>query len=140
MSSNTAVGAAAVSQPRGRSETLKLAGPTWTVQVTPNAGGLARQGLSPPFWLVLVAGATTSVAASLGAHLLARHQMTLSQALKQSEAAAQERALASTVFDASDQAILVTDRNGRILMANQAFTQLTGYRLSEIQARRPNLL
>jgi diguanylate cyclase (GGDEF)-like protein/PAS domain S-box-containing protein len=76
----------------------------------------------------------------MGAHLLARNQLTTREALALSEAAAQERALASTVFDASDQGIVVTEHQGRILMANNSFTQLTGYRLSEIQAQHPRQL
>lgn len=56
------------------------------------------------------------------------------------EQAINERALASTVFEASSLAIVVTTPNGTILTANTAFTRLSGYRVSEIVGQRTNLL
>ncbi|SBO42047.1 GGDEF domain-containing protein [Cyanobium sp. NIES-981] len=100
----------------------------------------SRAGLTPTFWAVLLCGLSASLVAAMAAHLLASNQRTTREALAVSEAAARERALASTVFDASDQGIVVTDPAGRILMANNAFTQLTGYRLSEIQTQTADLL
>jgi diguanylate cyclase (GGDEF)-like protein/PAS domain S-box-containing protein len=44
------------------------------------------------------------------------------------------------VFEASSLGIVVTDPEGRILMANNAFTQLSGYRLVEIRGQHTNLL
>jgi diguanylate cyclase (GGDEF)-like protein/PAS domain S-box-containing protein len=57
-----------------------------------------------------------------------------------SEAAAQERALASTVFEASRLGIVVSDPEGRILMVNEAFSRLSGYRPVEVLGRHTNLL
>jgi diguanylate cyclase (GGDEF)-like protein/PAS domain S-box-containing protein len=66
--------------------------------------------------------------------------MAAHRALADSEKAMEERALSSTVFEASSLAIVVTNPDGYILTANNAFTQLTGYRVSEIVGQRSNLL
>jgi diguanylate cyclase (GGDEF)-like protein/PAS domain S-box-containing protein len=127
-------------KPTDAEETLELAGRRWGVQVSLGSGQGSRYGLSPTLWAVLICGASASLVAAMAAHLLAINQRTTREALAVSKEAARERALASTVFDASDQGIVVTDPEGRILMANNAFTQLTGYHLSEIQAQKADLL
>ncbi|HEX2010822.1 MAG TPA: EAL domain-containing protein, partial [Roseateles sp.] len=44
---------------------------------------------------------------------------------------------ALVVFNATDEAILFLDANERVLSANPAFTQLTGWSESEVRGRRP---
>jgi diguanylate cyclase (GGDEF)-like protein/PAS domain S-box-containing protein len=127
-------------KPARATQTLDLAGRRWVVEVTLGPGQASRYGLTATFWTVLICGLSASFVAAMAAHMLAINQRTTREALAVSREAARERALASTVFDASDQGILVTDPDGRILMANNAFTQLTGYRLSEIQAQKADLL
>lgn len=51
-----------------------------------------------------------------------------------------ELQLASSVYQASDEAILVTDAENRIIAVNPAFTRLTGYALEEVRGRNPRLL
>jgi len=51
-----------------------------------------------------------------------------------------ELRLAATVFDSSGEAILITDTDNRILSANKAFTQITGYQKDEIIGRDPAFL
>jgi len=48
--------------------------------------------------------------------------------------------LAHAVFDASREALIITDLHGEILFANQAFMQLTGYPIGEILGQNPRLL
>ncbi|MGE5467902.1 MAG: EAL domain-containing protein [Ignavibacteria bacterium] len=56
---------------------------------------------------------------------------------KHSEA---ELQLASSVYQASDEAIVVTDAENRIIAVNPAFTRVTGYALEEVRGRNPKLL
>ncbi|MGE5467533.1 MAG: EAL domain-containing protein [Ignavibacteria bacterium] len=48
--------------------------------------------------------------------------------------------LAATVFDNSPYGITVTDRHGRILRINPAFSAITGYREDEVAGRTPAVL
>ncbi len=48
--------------------------------------------------------------------------------------------LAGTVFDSSQQGIIVTDRAGDILRVNQAYCAMTGYAKAELIGRNPRLL
>lgn len=121
-------------------EKLEIAGRTWLVGVQLAPRLVGPNGISGAFWINLLIGSSTSVVAALIARILATNHLATREALAMSEAAAQERALASTVFEESGQGIVVSNPEGRILMANNAFTQLTGYRLSEIKGQRTNLL
>jgi diguanylate cyclase (GGDEF)-like protein/PAS domain S-box-containing protein len=55
------------------------------------------------------------------------------------EAEARQR-LAAAVFEATHDAILVTDGEGRIIAVNPAFSTLTGYPEAEVRGRSPRLL
>ena len=48
--------------------------------------------------------------------------------------------LQSAALDAAANAILITDRAGKIVWVNSAFTQHTGYSFEEVQGRNPRLL
>ncbi len=48
--------------------------------------------------------------------------------------------LAARVFESTAEGILITDPRSRIVAANQAFTELTGYTESEVRGRQPSLL
>ncbi len=52
----------------------------------------------------------------------------------------QQLLLSASVFDGSREGILITDREQRILRANAAFTQLTGYAEAELLGRTPKIL
>ncbi len=56
---------------------------------------------------------------------------------KRSEA---ELQLASSVYQASDEAIVVTDAHNRIVAVNPAFTKVTGYSPDEVRGQDPKLL
>ena len=48
--------------------------------------------------------------------------------------------LAAEVFESSREAIVVTDRNNRILTVNRAFSEVTGFSLEEVAGQDPSLL
>ncbi|PKM11641.1 MAG: chemotaxis protein CheR [Gammaproteobacteria bacterium HGW-Gammaproteobacteria-3] len=52
----------------------------------------------------------------------------------------QEIQLAASVFDAANEAIVITDENNRILSVNPAFSQITGYSPKEVFGKNPNIL
>lgn len=119
---------------------LELAGQTWTVGLELAPHLIGPNGISQEFWVVLVSGVALSSLLSMASRLLVDNHLMTRRALKASEEAMEERALASTVFEASSLAIVVTNPDGYILTANNAFTQLSGYRVNEIVGQRTNLL
>jgi len=48
--------------------------------------------------------------------------------------------IAASVFDRSHEAILITDRNNRILDVNPAFSRITGYSRDEVLGQNPSIL
>ncbi|HUW37616.1 MAG TPA: EAL domain-containing protein [Rhodocyclaceae bacterium] len=55
-------------------------------------------------------------------------------------AAENQLRLAAEVFGSSHEAIVVTDRNNRILTVNRAFTEVTGFSREEVAGHDPSLL
>ncbi len=51
----------------------------------------------------------------------------------------EERQLASLVFKNSSEAMSVTGHDGRVITVNPAFTQITGYRLEDLQGRHARI-
>jgi diguanylate cyclase (GGDEF)-like protein/PAS domain S-box-containing protein len=51
-----------------------------------------------------------------------------------------ELRLAATVFENSNEAIMITDAQGKLLRVNHAFTEVTGYGEAEVLGRTPGLL
>ena len=47
---------------------------------------------------------------------------------------------AAAVFDSTDQGILITDLDGRIVAVNRAYTEITGYTADEVLGRNPSML
>ncbi|MGB5134772.1 MAG: diguanylate cyclase [Prochlorococcaceae cyanobacterium] len=127
-------GGSTISQP------LDLAGRTWTLSLERAALGKGPGGLQPGLWMPLAAGLTASALAALSARALVNSHLAMGAALAVSRAAGEERALASTVFEASRLGIVVSDPEGRILMVNEAFSRLSGYRPVEVLGRHTNLL
>ncbi|MDG4812465.1 diguanylate cyclase [Hydrogenovibrio sp. 3SP14C1] len=52
----------------------------------------------------------------------------------------QELNQAKVVFDATQEGIMIMDKQCQILNVNKAFTDITGYHLSEVEGRDPNFL
>ncbi|MEW6562517.1 MAG: diguanylate cyclase [Pseudomonadota bacterium] len=54
-------------------------------------------------------------------------------------AAEEQLRLAATVYQASSEAMMISDAENRIVATNPAFTELTGYTLEEVQGKNPKL-
>ena len=119
---------------------LELAGRPWTVGLELAPHLIGPNGISEQFWVALSTGVALSSLLAMASRLLVDNHLATRRALRTSQEAIEERALASTVFEASSLAIVVTNPDGYILTANNAFTQLSGYRVSEIVGQRTNLL
>lgn len=48
--------------------------------------------------------------------------------------------LAASIFESASEAVLVTDPQNHIITVNPAFTAMTGYSLSEVAGKNPNIL
>ena len=121
-------------------EPVEIAGHTWLVGVQLPTRLVTPNGINAAFWINLLIGSGVSAIAALATRILVTNHLATRQALEISQAAIQERAIATTVFEESGQGIVVSNPEGRILTANSAFCQLTGYRISEIKGQRTSLL
>lgn len=121
-------------------QSIEIAGRNWLIGIQLTHQRIGPSGFSSQVILVLVLGTMGSVIAALIGSLLANNHLTTRQALAAAEKANQGRALAATVFEASPQAIVVTDPRGRVLSANQSFGRITGYAGAEILGQSLNLL
>lgn len=119
---------------------IELAGRTWSVGIQLSPRQIGPNGWSTQVLLVVVLGSMGSVIATLITALLVNNHCTTRKALEAAEKANRERALAATVFEASPQAIVVTDPGGRVLSANQSFARITGYAGAEIIGQTLRLL
>lgn len=61
-----------------------------------------------------------------------QYQNELKQEIEERQAVEEELLLRSSALEAAANAIAITDNNGRFLWANPAFTELTGYSVSEL--------
>lgn len=68
------------------------------------------------------------------------HVMVSLQDLSASEGALARLKLLESALEASPDAFVITDTQGRVEWVNSAFTATTGYRLDEMRGRNPNLL
>lgn len=121
-------------------ERLNFAGRTWLVGVQLSPLLVGPNGISASLWFNLLLGSGGSVIAALITRILVSNHLVTKEALAISEKAGRERALATTVFEESGQAIVVSNPEGRIVQANSSFSQLSGYRISEIKGQRTSLL
>jgi PAS domain S-box-containing protein len=77
------------------------------------------------------------------AHLsTAIHDMVLNltREILQRKQAEQGLRLSAKVFENNTEAIMITDATRRIVMVNQAFTDITGYGADEVLGKSPNIL
>lgn len=119
---------------------VEIGGRTWLVGIQLSRRLIGPSGYSSQVVLVLLLGSMGSIIAALVSAMLVHNHLTTRTALAQAEQANRERALAATVFEASPQAIVVTDPHGKVLSANQSFARITGYSGPEILGRSLNLL
>ncbi|WP_254962290.1 CHASE domain-containing protein [Cyanobium sp. BA5m-10] len=121
-------------------ERLNFAGRTWLVGVQLSPLLVGPNGISASLWFNLLLGSGGSVIAALITRILVNNHLVTKEALAISEKSGREQALATTVFEESGQAIVVSNPEGRIVQANSSFSQLSGYRISEIKGQRTSLL
>jgi diguanylate cyclase (GGDEF)-like protein/PAS domain S-box-containing protein len=119
---------------------MEWGGRRWKVDLQLSPHIVGADGIDSSYWLTITSGIAMGSVLSLVTQQLVTSTLATRRALADSERAATERAISSTVFEASSLAILVTNQDGYILTANNAFTQLTGYRVNEIVGQRSNLL
>lgn len=77
------------------------------------------------------------LALSLAAFLIWRHEQRIK--MHQAELA-EQRQLAASVFDASGDAIMLTNPTGELLSTNPAFEHMNGYSSGEVLGKNPRLL
>lgn len=65
---------------------------------------------------------------------------TLWRDISERQAAERRLRLLASVFERSGEAIMITDRDNRILEVNQAFVRLTGYDADEVRGHNPSIL
>ena len=121
-------------------ERLNIGGRTWFIGVQLSPQLVGPNGISTSFWINILLGSGLSVIAALISRILVSNHLATKEALAISEEAVRERALATTVFEESGQAIVVCNPDGRIVKVNSSYSQLTGYRISEIKGQCTNLL
>ncbi|SDC88048.1 hybrid sensor histidine kinase/response regulator [Nocardioides lianchengensis] len=83
--------------------------------------------------LLFIAGIAFTV---IGAWLLVRTNRHRLSALRNLEELNEELTFYSRVVQATDSALVATDRMGHVTWVNEAFERTTGYRLDEIRGRR----
>lgn len=64
----------------------------------------------------------------------------LEMSKRSAESIAEALQIYANAFENSGEAILITDKDNRIINANSAFTQQTGYELSEVMGKNPKML
>jgi len=77
------------------------------------------------------------------AHLSAAiHRMVanLTREIMQRKQAEQGLRLSAKVFESNTEAIMITDADQKIVMTNQAFTEITGYQAEEVMGQSPKML
>ncbi len=60
--------------------------------------------------------------------------------IRQLEGELENRRVATAVFDATSEGIMVTDAETRIILINRAFTATTGYTLEDVRGKTPHVL
>lgn len=68
------------------------------------------------------------------------HYLGFQENISETKVFEQESALFETQIAAADQAMLITDREGRIEFVNPAFEQLTGYSAEDVMGKDPSIL
>ncbi|WP_460563100.1 EAL domain-containing protein [Hydrogenophaga aquatica] len=96
-----------------------------------------------PLWAFWVVGVSLFVALALGGFAWYVHrakQRLEVQVAQRKRAEDAELKLAGAVYQSLGDALLLTDEQQRIVSANPAFVQMTGYQASELIGRHPGML
>jgi diguanylate cyclase (GGDEF)-like protein/PAS domain S-box-containing protein len=119
---------------------IDIGGRIWMIGIQLNRSQIGPSGITPSLWVLGVFGAMASALAAMVTQFLVTNHARTRAALATAEQARSEQALAAVVFEASPQAIVVTDPQGQVISANQSFARITGYTGAEILGRTLNLL
>ncbi|MFM7269565.1 MAG: diguanylate cyclase domain-containing protein [Cyanobium sp.] len=119
---------------------ITAAGQRWLIGIQLSRGQIGPSGITPGLWILVLSGVLTSAAAALVTQLLVASHSRTRAALNTAEAARNDLRLAAVVFEASPQAIVVTDPVGHVISANPGFTRVTGYSGTEILGRSLSVL
>jgi len=119
---------------------INIAGRTWLIGIKLTRSQVGPNGITTGLWTLAVFGVMASALSALLSQFLVSNHARTRQALAEAERARNEQALATVVFEASPQAIVVTDPHGRVISANQSFARITGYTGAEILGRTLSLL
>ncbi len=121
-------------------QTLRVVNRDWLIGIQLPPDQISPNGFSSTLVISGLLGIAISLAAALGLRTLVDSQLRLQRALQLADRASREQALATTVFENSPVAIVVTDANGFVLASNEAFTQISGYSRQHAHGRKTNLL
>jgi len=124
----------------GHLQPISTAGRSWLIGIQLSPRQIPASGFSRDLALLALAGGLTTTVATLVTQLLVAGNSRTRAALASAEQARNDLALAAVVFEASPQAIVVSDPHGRVISANQSFARVTGYTGTEIQGRTLSLL
>ncbi|MBI4938777.1 MAG: CHASE domain-containing protein [Nitrosomonadales bacterium] len=122
---------------------IRADGHAWTILTYSQPGFEAQLDESKPR-LIALGGAVTGVLLALLTWLLAHGRERALQEARNMNRELIEREdrlrLAATVFDAVDEAVMVTGPDNRIVAVNPSFTRITGYPASEAIGNDPRML
>jgi diguanylate cyclase (GGDEF)-like protein/PAS domain S-box-containing protein len=124
----------------GHLQRISTAGRSWLIGIQLSPSQIPPSGFSRGLAMLALAGGLTTTVATLVTQLLVAGNNRTRAALTAAEQARNELALAAVVFEASPQAIVVSDPGGRVISANQSFARVTGYTGTEILGRTLSLL
>lgn len=113
-------------------EEITLPGGQWEIAVYPRAGwGAATQAT----YIIRIIGIVLGLLAATWVYSLVRHRQLRAEHEQQLGASEARLKLRDDALNAAANAIVITDRNARIIWSNQAFSNLTGYSLDETLGR-----
>lgn len=121
-----------------QAQEIILANKVWSISLYPSLVFIKQQSLSA-YWILFL-GLLASLITFISGRLSQRKQLTLQQQLEDLATGSNTTSnLLSAIFE-TQQAILLTDINAKILKVNDAFTKITGYAEHEVLGKNPRLL
>ncbi|MBE0434681.1 MAG: EAL domain-containing protein [Methylomicrobium sp.] len=128
---------------------LNIGGQSWFIQVSPDSGFLGYY-YSWPVWGILAGGMLLTSLMGIGFLIVTgqtelilveveKRTHDLNQSNRKLRFSEEQLRLAATAFQ-TQEGIMITDKNGRILRVNNAFTEITGYSSDEVIGKIPSVL
>lgn len=135
--------------PLYKTDSIEVGDRSWSVDYAP-APQFFHHHLSWSVWWLLLGGFLFTGLTGVGLLMLSGRTLRMENEVKRrtlelkrsyaslAESESQLR-LAATTFE-THEGIMITDRDGKILRVNKAFTEITGYSASDIIGRNPRIL